>query len=87
VYSLHAKRNKPREALTVATAMMAVDRLKLMYFFGYEELGEGVERVELYDVLADPQELHNLSREQAQITAKLLAALKAKLAEVNAPYL
>jgi arylsulfatase A-like enzyme len=86
VYALHAKRNDPDAALTVATAMLAVDRLKLTYYFGYEELGDGVERVELYDVRADPEELHNVYSEQDQASASMLAMLKATLKEVNQPY-
>jgi choline-sulfatase len=87
VYALHAKPNDPEAALTHATAMMVRGEHKLMYFFGYPELGEGVERVELYDLKADPEELHELSREQPALTLELLTALKEKLREVNAPYL
>lgn len=87
IYALHAKRNLPRAPLTHATAMLVKGRYKLMYFFGYEELGEGVERLELYDLIADPQELHNLYGNRMKTGPTLLAQLRAKLKEVNQPYL
>jgi len=42
--------------------------------------------VELYDLQADPEELENLASSQAQVTRTMLDELKAKLAEVNAPF-
>jgi len=41
----------------------------------------------LYDIDADPEELIDLSLSEPQITAELLGELKAKLAEMNKPYL
>jgi len=87
VYAVHAKANDPEAALTHATAMLARGRHKLMYFFGYPELGQGVERVELYDLWADPEELHDLYPAEQVLGRELLAFLKGKLREVNEPYL
>ena len=87
VYTLNAKHNDPAAPLTHATAMIVSGKYKLTYFFGYKELGPGVERVELYDVEADPEELHDLYTEQKQIGTDLLAQLKEKLKEVNQPYI
>ena len=56
-----------------------------MYFFGYKELS-GEERVELYDLDKDPEELNDLSGTKNEIRTELLHESKAKLAEVNAPY-
>ena len=58
-----------------------------MYFFGYQELGEGGERIELYDIKNDPEELNDLSSAKRETTAELLNELKQKLSEVNEPYL
>ena len=59
-----------------------------MYFFGYDELGGlGSERVELYDIKNDPEELNGLSSAKRETTVELLMELKAKLSEVNKPYL
>ncbi len=87
VFSLHAKNNDADAALTHATAMIVKGGHKLMYFFGYEELGEGVERVELYDIESDPEELNDLYATRKEVGAVLLDELKEKLKEVNQPYL
>jgi choline-sulfatase len=86
VYALEAKKNGTNDSLTTATIALMKDQYKLMYFFGYEELG-GEERIELYDLKNDPEELNNLSLAKRETTAELLNELKQKLAEVNEPYL
>lgn len=85
IYSLNARHNNPNTALAHATAMLVKGRYKLTYFFGYPELG-GEERVELYDIVSDPDELNDLYSVQKEIGLSLLDELKAKLREVNAPY-
>jgi arylsulfatase A-like enzyme len=87
IYALHAMRNDPNAAITHATAMLLRGKYKLTYFFGYEQLGQGVERVELYDIESDPEELHDLYATETEKGAALLASLKEKLKEVNQPYL
>lgn len=87
IYSLYATDNDPDALLTHATAMIVSGKYKLMYFFGYEELGEGVERVELYNIESDPEELDELYTKQKEIGAALLNQLKEKLKEVNQPYI
>jgi arylsulfatase A-like enzyme len=87
VYSMYTNRSIPDKAITHATAMLVRGRYKVMYFFGYPELGEGVERVELYDLQADPEELNDLFPIQQASGGELLESLKAKLREVNEPYL
>jgi len=87
LYSLHARLNPRQEPLTIATAVLINDRYKLLYFFGYRELGEAGERIELYDVLSDREELHDLFPERRELGLQQLEILKAKLVEVNQPYL
>ena len=57
-----------------------------MYFIGYSELGAEGERIELYDIKNDPEELNDLSSSKREMTTDLLNELKQKLAEVNQPY-
>jgi len=83
VQSLHGEKNLP---LTEVTVALIKGDYKLMYFIGYEEL-DGKERIELYDVKNDPEELNDLSSSKRELTAELLNELKQKLAEVNEPYL
>jgi hypothetical protein len=58
-----------------------------MYFYGYEELGSSGERVELYNIKEDPEELNDLYNTEKEIGQQLLSELKAKLKEMNTPYL
>ena len=85
VYVLEAKKNNRYDPLTTATVAFVKENYKLMYFFGYEMLG-GEERIELYDLESDPEELNNLYAVKRETGSELLAELKAKLAEVNEPY-
>ena len=71
----------------MATTALIKGQYKLMYFFGYEELGGiGSERIELYDIENDPEELNDLYTTKRETSAELLNELKAKIAEVNEPY-
>ena len=79
--------NPPQEPITQGAAVLIDDRYKVLYFFGYEELGEGVEQIELYDLVSDREELHNLFPERRELGLQQLEILKAKLVEVNEPYL
>lgn len=87
IYAIHAMKNDPHAPLGQASVMLVNGRYKLMNIFGYQELGKGNERLELYDIEADPDELHDLYREQKQIGDDLFEQLKAKLKEVNQPYI
>jgi arylsulfatase A-like enzyme len=86
IYALQAWYNEQLGPLTEATAMLIKERYKLIYFFGYYKL-KGNERVELYDLEADPDELNDLSASHKETASELLGELKAKLAEVDKPYL
>jgi arylsulfatase A-like enzyme len=90
-YVVRANNNEQNEPITtLASTMMVKGRYKLHYYVGYPELQkyEQVdEKVRLFDIEADPDEMVDLSLSEAEITAELLGELKAKLAEVNKPYL
>jgi choline-sulfatase len=85
-YVIQAKRTMKNSPITEGTLMQVKGNHKLMYFFGYELLN-GEERVELYDVEADPEELNDLYPSQKRLGNQLLDELKAKLAQVNEPFL
>ena len=86
LYVVQAKENAQFAPLTVATIALVKGRYKLMYFFGYEELGANGERIELYDIENDPEEMNDLYSKEKEIAAELFGEMKAKIAEVNNPY-
>ena len=87
IYILEASKSAKNSPLTTATVALIKGQYKLMYFFGYKELGAAGERIELYDIVNDPEELNDLSTSKRETTGELLDEIKQKLAEVNAPYL
>jgi choline-sulfatase len=86
VYVVQARKNAAHRPLTEATLALIKGQYKLTYFTGYEELG-GEERIELYDLKNDPEELNDLSSTKPETTAEMLSEIKQKLAEVDEPYL
>jgi hypothetical protein len=66
--------------------MLVKGRYKLVYYQGYDELGENGERVDLFDLESDPEELQNLYPSGEGDAGALLEELKAKISEVDAPF-
>jgi len=87
VYVAQPEKSEQYGPLTIATLVIRRGDYKLMYFYGYKELGAAGERVELYNLKNDPEELNDLYETEKEIGQELLNELKAKLEEVNAPYL
>jgi arylsulfatase A-like enzyme len=88
IYVLEAKKNEKYAPLTIATTALIKEHYKLIYFLGYDELGgKGSERIELFDLKNDPDELNNLLTAKRGIAQEMLGELKSKLTEVNSPYL
>ncbi len=85
-YVLEAKHNDKNAPFTVATTALIKENFKLLYFFGYDELGPGGERIELFDLEKDPVELNNIYLTKPETGKYLLHEMKTKLAKVNAPY-
>jgi len=86
IYVLQARFTLQDEPISVGTTTLIKGGYKLMYFFGYEELGGG-ERIELYDIKNDPEEINNLTNSKRETTKEMLDELKQKLKEENKPYL
>ena len=84
---LQARKSGAGEPLTEATVALIKGQYKLMYFFGYKQLGSGDERLELYDIESDPEELNDLASSKRGTAAEMLEEIKSKLTEVNRPYL
>ncbi len=86
LYVARAPKNGQFAPLTRASTAIIKGGYKLLYYFGIAERGVD-ELIKLYNIEADPEELTDLYSSQPEIAASLLAELKAKLAEVNKPYL
>ncbi len=86
IYSITARKNGQEQPLHRATTMLVRGPHKLIYAFGYQDLGVE-DLVKLYDIEADPEELVELSSSKKALTAQLLGQLRAGLDEANKPYL
>lgn len=86
IFVVRANKNHPNAPITRASVSLVRERYKLLYFFGYTERDLN-EKIVLYDIEADPQELVDLSSLHPEIVARMLAEIKNKLAEVDKPYL
>ncbi len=86
VYAVQARYAETNAPLAEGTIMLVKGQYKLVYFFGYEKLNSG-ELVQLYDLKQDPNEMNDLSLVKKETANELLAEVKAKLEEVNEPYL
>ncbi len=86
IYALQARNTEKDAPIKEATAVLVRGQYKLAYYFGYKRLENIGERVELYDLGQDPEELVDLFPSRKDIALDLLDGLKSKLAEVNKPY-
>jgi len=88
IYVLEASDNDKLAPLTNYTISLVKGRYKLKYFLGYGKLGGAKsERMELYDIENDPEEMTDLHLIEKAAAVQLLETLKAKVSEVNFPYL
>ena len=66
-----------------ATSMLVRGSHKLVYYFGYNELGQNGPMIELFNLAEDPEELNNLYPAQKSLAEEMLATVKEKLAQAN----
>jgi choline-sulfatase len=71
------------ESVDQATAFLVRGRYKLVWYFGYEQIKTTGEFIELYDITADPEEIHNLYPQEEAMANDLLDVLKSKLSDLN----
>jgi len=87
IYAVEAKYNDPATPLVRATAMLVEDNYKLIYYRGYEELDLNNERIQLFNIQTDPEELIDLSLSKKETASELLNEIKTRLKESDEPYL
>ncbi|MDX1566072.1 MAG: sulfatase-like hydrolase/transferase, partial [Phycisphaeraceae bacterium] len=79
VFTMEAKKVRPNAPMEPGTVAGFRGDLKLIYYFGYPELGEGGERIELFDLRSDPCELHDLYPANPELGSDLLDTIKAQI--------
>lgn len=72
--------------IIAATAMLVQNNYKLTWYFGYSELQEQSEFIELFDIEADPQELNDLFPQNAKLAQGLLDELEQRMDELRLAY-
>jgi arylsulfatase A-like enzyme len=82
IHSIHGVRDND-EFINKGTAILVRGNHKLIWYFGYEELGEGGEMIELYDIVADPDEMDNLYPSRKDLADELLGDLKSRFNEAE----
>jgi len=84
VEAQHTSKGRP---ITAGTLTCIRDQYKLIWYFGYPELAQTGDLVELYDIETDPDELVNLASARRNIVDEMVDLLKVRLSESNQPYL
>ena len=87
IYSMNIVGSDKHQPVVKASLVLYRGDYKLIYYFGYKEIGNQDGIVELFNVKNDPEELNELSSIKPDITNEMLQTIKAKLTEVNEPYL
>jgi len=82
IYVVEAKSNSTREPFHKATLAMLKGQYKLILYLGYRYYRE---KIELYDLVNDPEELNNLYPSHP-LAKEIWDEFQLKLQEVNRPY-
>jgi arylsulfatase A-like enzyme len=83
---LDSRANEENTPIEIGSFALIRGSYKLIYYVGYPEL-DGGDYFELYDIDVDPEEMNELSSTKPDLANEMLQTIKAKLAEVNEPYL
>ncbi len=84
-FMVHAATTHYPQPVSAGTMMVLHEGYKLTRYQGYEQL-EGQPYYELYNLMEDPQELHELSASQPERVAQLDAEIEKMLKKSNRPY-
>jgi arylsulfatase A-like enzyme len=84
VFVLEAKRIPKQGPLAPGTMALIKEPYKLVHYFGYPRYAS---EYELYDLVNDPEERHDLAESQRADASDLGNELKTKLREANSAYL
>ena len=87
IFAIEAKKTPVDGPIEKGTIVLIQDKLKMIYYFGYEELGAGKELIELYNLELDPMEMNNLYPDSSTLAKNMLESIKSNLQRNNQPYL
>lgn len=85
IFVVQARGTNHMEVMENVTVSLARGRHKLIYYVGYPVLN-GQERVELYDLESDPEELQDISSVRREIAADLLQTVKLRMRQADEAY-
>lgn len=86
VYALSARINPRYKPFNHATVMLIENRMKMMYYYGYDEFKDSSEYIELYDLENDPEELNNLYHPDIPLARQMRDKIISRLEKENEPY-
>jgi len=86
IFALQARYNEKYAPIQEATAMLVRWPYKLVHYFGYEELGDAGEMMELYHLENDPDELDDLSISHKGVASELLDELQTAINKADRLY-
>jgi hypothetical protein len=69
--------------ISEATSFIIHGRYKLIWYFGYDQLAPDREYIELFDLVADPEELDNLSSKRSDLVNDLFQVIESKITDLN----
>jgi arylsulfatase A-like enzyme len=86
IYFMECSESKKNSPLDVATVSLRKGKYKLTYYFGYKKLGSGIEKIELYDIEDDPEELEDLSLTKKDVADEMLMEIRSRIDKENQIY-
>lgn len=86
IFCYHPNHNPARQLMREGAATIIKEGFKFFSIFGDERLGENDPYYELYDLAADPEELHNLVASRPALAEALNRELQRVMAEADKPF-
>lgn len=84
IFALEAQLNSKWRALETYTAVLIQEKRKLIFYKGYDHFSD---KVELYDLNVDPEEMNDLSTQFPELASAMKRELLEKINLTNQPYL
>jgi arylsulfatase A-like enzyme len=86
IFAFHPGHSTSSKPLSEGTAAIIKNGYKLIYSFGFENLGQEDSLVELYDINNDPEELDNLYSSEKKLAGDLYDELVSVMEQADQEY-